>query len=125
VKILAVMAGAALGATGRYALTSWAAARWGTAYPYGTGIINVSGSFLIGVVMVIALAKFGHSDVFRLFFVTGVLGGFTTFSSFSYEMLTLIENDRWPAALLYASGSVMLGLLAVLAGASLARAVVP
>ena len=118
---LAIMFGAALGATGRYWLTTWATARWGTGVPYGTGILNVSGSFRIGVVMVVALARFGHSDVFRLFLVTGMLGGFTTFSSFSYENLTLIESGRWPAALVYTIGSVVGGLLAVFCGATLAR----
>ncbi|MBX3169855.1 MAG: fluoride efflux transporter CrcB [Candidatus Eremiobacteraeota bacterium] len=121
-KIIAIMLGAALGATGRYLLTTWATARWGPSFPFGTGIINVSGSFLIGVVMIFALIRFPHSDVFRLFWVTGILGGFTTFSSFSYEAMTLIEAGRWQLAVVYLSGSVLLGLAGVFLGAFLARA---
>ena len=120
-KFLAISLGAALGANARYWVTVLAAARWGTRFPYGTLFANVSGSFLIGIVMVVALSRFDHNELFRLFLVTGLLGGYTTFSSFSYEVLALIEASRLPSALAYALGSVATSLLGVLLGAAVAR----
>ena len=121
-SMLAVGLGAALGGNARYLLTMWSTARWGSRFPMGTLIANLSGSFLIGVMMVIALSKFeDHSDLFRLFFVTGVLGGYTTFSSFSYETLALIQAGRVQIALVYVLGSVLCSLLGVFIGAAAMR----
>ncbi len=121
-NILAVAVGAAIGANARYGLSLWVAQRWGSAFPYGTLLINVLGSFLIGLILVLATTRLPISEPLRLLLVTGLLGGFTTFSSFSFEVYTLIMAGSWGYAGLYVLGSVGLGMVAVFLGAGLARA---
>lgn len=105
--------GAALGANLRYGVSIWVASRFGTAFPYGTLMINVVGSFLIGLLMALSMTRLPLSESLRLFVVTGLLGGFTTFSSFSYEAYMLVLNRSWLLALLYLIGSMLLGFLSV------------
>jgi fluoride exporter len=119
--MLIIALGAAAGANLRYAISVWAARQWGTAFPYGTLLINVSGSFLIGIVMVLLTVRFPNSDTWRLLLVTGLLGGFTTFSSFSYESYVLLINGSWLAAGLNICASVGMGLIGVVLGVGLAR----
>ena len=121
--MLMIALGAALGANLRYALSLWAARLWGVAFPYGTLLINVSGSFAIGVVMVLLTTRFTTSDSWRLLLVTGLLGGFTTFSTFSYETYMLLVSGSWLAAGLNILASVGLGVVGVVLGAGLARLV--
>jgi CrcB protein len=121
--MLMIALGAAAGANLRYALSLWAARQWGAAFPYGTLLINVSGSFAIGVVMVLLTTRFTGSESWRLLLVTGLLGGFTTFSSFSYETYMLLVSGSWLAAGLNIFLSVGLGLVGVILGAGLARLV--
>lgn len=121
-NILAVALGAAIGANARYGLSLWAAQRWGTAFPYGTLLINVAGSFAIGLLLTLITGRLAVSEPTRLLLVTGLLGGFTTFSSFSFEAYTLITTGSWLAAGLYLAGSVALGLAGVVVGAGAARA---
>src|SRR5215212_8922304 len=121
--MLMIALGAAVGANLRYALSLWAARLWGVAFPYGTLLINVSGSFAIGVVMVLLTTRFTTSDSWRLLLVTGLLGGFTTFSTFSYETYMLLVSGSWLAAGLNIFASVGLGLVGVFLGAGLARLV--
>ncbi len=97
-NIIAIAVGAAIGANLRYSLSIWAAQRWGASFPYGTLIVNVIGSFAIGVVLVLATTRLNLSDPARLLIVTGLLGGFTTFSSLSFETYSLITNGSWLAA---------------------------
>jgi CrcB protein len=118
---LVIALGAAVGANLRYAVSTWAAQRWGAAFPYGTMLINVAGSFGIGVIMVLATARVPLAPTWRILIVTGFLGGFTTFSSFSYETYALLVGGSWIAAALNIAGSVGLGLIGVLLGVSLAR----
>ncbi len=113
--------GAAVGANLRYGLSIWAARQWGASFPYGTLLINVSGSFAIGVVLVLLTSRLAASDSWRLLLVTGFLGGFTTFSTFSYETYNLLISGSWLAAGLNILGSVGLGLVGVIVGAGLAR----
>ena len=113
--------GAAVGANLRYALSVWVARQWGAAFPYGTLLINISGSFAIGVVMVLLTTRFSGGEAWRLVLVTGLLGGFTTFSSFSYETYMLLVSGSWLAAGLNMLASVGLGLVGVVLGAGLAR----
>ncbi len=120
-NVLAVALGAAVGANLRYGLSLWAAQCWGAAFPYGTLLINVSGSFLIGLLLVLATSRITLSEPARLLLVTGLLGGFTTFSSFSYETFSLMLSGNLREAALYVLGSVALGLLGVVLGAGLAR----
>jgi CrcB protein len=116
-----VALGGAIGATGRYAVVHWAVARWGAAFPLGTFAVNVTGSLAIGFLAALLDTRLAD-PAFRLFLITGVLGGYTTFSAFSLETLALITAERWLAALGYVSGSVLLSLAAAALGyASAAR----
>ena len=95
INIIAIAVGAAIGANLRYSLSIWAAQSWGASFPYGTLIVNVIGSFAIGVVLVLATTRLSLSDTARLLIVTGLLGGFTTFSSLSFETYTLVTSGSW------------------------------
>lgn len=121
VSMTMIALGAAVGANLRYGVSLWAAREFGTAFPYGTLIINLSGSFLIGIVMALSLTRLPLSEPVRLLIVTGLLGGFTTFSSFSYEAYTLAINGSWRLALLYLVGSVLFGFFGVVLAFGLVR----
>src|SRR5262245_12821802 len=111
--IVLVSLGAAVGANLRYWLSQWVAQQWGVAFPYGTLLINVLGSFAIGVVLTLAATNSAIGANWRLLIVTGLLGGFTTFSTFSYETYQLLVEGSLLLAALYMLGSVGLGLIAV------------
>lgn len=117
-----VALGGALGAVLRFAAVQ-GAARWlGPEFPYGVMLVNVGGSFAMGLLAVIAADKAPDSMArWAPFVLTGVLGGFTTFSAFSVDALGLLERARYTAAAAYMGGTVMLSLLAALAGATLGR----
>lgn len=121
VNMLAVALGAAIGANLRYGLTLWAAQRFGTSWPYGTFIINLLGCLVIGGLLSLATSRLTLTEPLRLLLVTGLLGGFTTFSSFGYESVSMINSGNWVGAGLYVGGSVVLGLGAVFLGASTMR----
>jgi fluoride exporter len=107
--IAAVAIGAAIGGVLRYVIGQLFLQRFGPGFPYGTLFINVSGSFLIGIVAQLALTRaFGMTPLLRLLLATGVLGGYTTFSTFSLDALTLLESGALPA-LMYTLASVVLG----------------
>jgi fluoride exporter len=91
-QYLAIGVGALLGANVRFLVANWAADRWGTAFPFGTFIINVSGAFVIGVLLAFLAERVGLNPLWRLFFATGFLGGYTTFSTYAWEALTLAET---------------------------------
>jgi fluoride exporter len=116
-----VGAGAFVGANARYLLGQWAAERFGSGFPYGTLAINLLGSLLIGAFLGLSGTPLEPSGSWRLLIVTGLLGGFTTFSAFSYETYALLSLGRWAEALLYVAASVLLGLLATAGGVGLAR----
>ncbi|GAB4272347.1 MAG: fluoride efflux transporter CrcB [Pararhodobacter sp.] len=114
-----VALGGALGASGRY-LTGVAAMRlMGPGFPWGTLAVNIAGSFLMGV-LVVVLGHFSGNR-FAPFLMTGVLGGFTTFSAFSLDALTLWERGQQALAAGYVAASVLLSLAAIVAGLTLAR----
>lgn len=116
-----VALGGAIGASARY-LTNTAFMRLiGPGFPWATVAVNVAGSLLMGV-LVVALA---HKDATRLapFLMTGVLGGFTTFSAFSLDTMTLVERGQIGLAAVYVLGSVGLSLAAFMAGMVLTRGV--
>ena len=120
---LLVAAGGAVGAALRYLLGGLMQSRLGPDFPWGTFIVNVSGCLLIGVVL--GLVERGALPAeARLFLAVGVLGGYTTFSTFGYETLRLIENGDAIPALLNAFGQLALGLVAVYLGLAAARALV-
>ena len=122
-KTLWIGVGAFLGANLRYFLQTWTANRWGPDFPYGTLIINISGSFILGFFITLVTQRVAVSPEWRAFVVVGLLGGFTTFSSFSVETLNLVQTGRWLPAALYLAGNVCLGLFGAYLGVILARAV--
>jgi len=121
VQYVAVAAGAMLGANLRYLVGNWAADRWGADFPYGTFLINLTGAFAIGVLLAFIGERVGVSPLWRLFFATGFLGGYTTFSSYTWEALTLAQEGEWVGAGVYILGSNLLGFVGVWLGATLAR----
>ena len=112
---LLVGVGGILGANARYILSTWAADRFGTAFPYGTFIVNISGSFLIGFLLAIFVAHVGNSPA-RLLVVTGFLGAYTTFSTFTFETMALLRQGDIRSALANALGVGGVGAGIVLAG---------
>lgn len=104
---LTVAAGGAAGAAARYFLSGWVHRFDGAAFPWGTLAVNVAGSFLIGAVMHLAMGRFAWSLQTRLLLTTGFCGGLTTFSTFSYETLALLEDQQWLAA----GGNTLLNVL--------------
>lgn len=117
-KFLLVFVGGGLGAVCRYLVTTFFAGKFGT-FPAGTFAANILGSFVMGLVLGILISR--SSENFRLFAAVGFLGGFTTFSSFSAETLTLIQRGQFFSAVFNVCGSVAAGILAVAAGLTLAR----
>lgn len=122
-EYLWVGVGGFLGANARYALGRWIVNRIGAAFPYHTFLINVTGSFAIGVILTLLAARLVADPAWRLFLVVGFLGGYTTFSSYTYEGLALMETGAWLRALWYVAGSNAVGLGAAYAGMVLARAI--
>lgn len=122
-QTLAVGIGAAIGGITRLWVTNLVVARAGVGWaPYATMFINVSGSFLIGIVIELARTKTALPPYFRLFLATGILGGYTTFSTFSVEALAFWTSGLLLNALLYVGGSVVLSMLGAAAGILAARA---
>ena len=122
--VLWVAAGGAIGASLRWLVVRWAGHALGLAFPYGTIIVNVGGSLVMGVAAVIMMERFpGSWGRWSPFLMTGILGGFTTFSAFSLDALFLIERGRNLAAAAYISGSVALSIAGLWAGLALARGV--
>jgi len=120
-RYLVVFAGAGLGGLTRYLSATWIMARYGGRFPLGTFIINVSGSLLIGVLMTLFTERLNPHPNWRLFLIVGVLGGYTTFSSFEWETYQAMRDGaRW-IGLLYVLASVLFGYLGVWLGALLAR----
>ena len=122
-----VFVGGGLGAVARYALGQWIVTRAdlsaGTGFPLHTLLINVTGSLAIGVLVVLFQERSGLDPALRLFFVVGLLGGYTTFSAFSAETIALLERGDWPRAALYVAASNLLSLAACGAGVILGRRV--
>lgn len=120
-NVLAIALGAAIGANLRYGIGLWAAQRLGTSWPYGTFIINVLGCLAIGFLLTLITNRLTVSEPIRLMLITGLLGGFTTFSTFGYECFLLLNTGNWLGAVGYITGSVGGGLLAVVLGVGLGR----
>jgi fluoride exporter len=121
VTYLVISIGAVLGANVRYLLGGWVLERMGTEFPYGTLLINVSGSFVIGLVYAL-IERHGAPDWVRPLVMVGFLGAYTTFSTFSLDTLALAERGAWVAAGAYIIASVVASLAAVWAGVTLGGA---
>lgn len=115
--------GAAAGANGRYLLGQAAERRLGAEFPYGTLLVNITGSFLIGLLAITLADRLAGDGPWRPFLIVGLLGGYTTFSSFSLETIRLLQEDRWLPAVTYVLLSTALGLLACYGGIVCARMV--
>ncbi|MEO6398368.1 MAG: fluoride efflux transporter CrcB [Tepidiformaceae bacterium] len=120
-RLALVIVGGGLGSGARYLIGLWAVSQAGTAFPWGTLAVNLSGSFLIGLIATLADESGSTGPNTRLFLVAGVLGGFTTFSAFSLESWRLFDQGDSIRALLYVVGSVGLGLAGAIGGVALAR----
>jgi fluoride exporter len=118
---LIISLGAILGANCRYWLGGWAVQRFGAAFPYGNLIINMSGSFILGFFMTLISDRFLVDPHWRLLVAVGFLGSYTTFSSYTYESVSLILTGQYELGLLNLFGSSVLGGITVLLGIRLGR----
>ena len=121
--ILYVALGGGLGAASRHLVNLWAQRLMGTAFPYGTMVVNILGSFLMGVLIGWLSLKLDGSDNFKLFLATGFLGGFTTFSAFSLDAFMLLEKKEFGALMAYITGSVFIAIAALMLGLWISRKV--
>lgn len=120
-KYLWISLGAIIGANARYLISSWVAERWGASFPYGTLLINLTGSLIVGVFLTFATQRALVDPRLRLLIAVGFCGSYTTFSTYTYESINLILNGSWGAGLINLLGSSGLGLLAVALGILIGR----
>lgn len=118
---LLVFVGGGIGASLRHTVNMLSARGLGTAFPWGTFIINISGSLVMGLIAGYLAFKGGASQPWRLFLMTGILGGYTTFSAFSLDAALLYERGEIASALFYVLGSVVLSIAGLFAGLALVR----
>ncbi|KZD25870.1 fluoride efflux transporter CrcB [Tardiphaga robiniae] len=116
-----VFVGGGLGSTLRYAVNVASARGLGTAFPWGTFLINITGSTVMGLIAGYLAFKGEASQPWRLFLMTGILGGYTTFSAFSLDTAVLYERGELGLALAYVLGSVVLSIAGLFAGLALVR----
>lgn len=113
--LLLIGTGSFIGGVSRYLTSMWVQEKFVTPFPYGTLTVNIIGCFIIGLIFG-AAERFSVSNEWRLFLATGICGGFTTFSAFSSETLSLLRTGHYPSAFLYVLLSVVLGLIATFIG---------
>ncbi len=115
-KVLWISIGAVLGANLRYWVGDWAAQRFGSGFPYGTLLINLSGSFMLGLIVSMSMENFIIDPRLRLLLTIGFLGSYTTFSTYAYESIALISQGQWGLGLFNLLGSSLLGALFAILG---------
>ena len=120
-KYLVIALGGGLGACARYGLGVWANDRFGANFPYGTLLINISGSFVLGLFLTLTAGRLPVDPGWRLLFATGFLGAYTTFSTYTFESVQLILAGQWQAGLVNLVASNLLGLGAVVLGIALGQ----
>lgn len=119
--IAAVAAGGGLGSVARYFVAQLQGPAW-TGFPYGIFLVNVSGGFIMGVIAELLALRFNVSPEMRAFLTTGIMGGYTTFSTFSLESALLIQRGAIGTAMSYVAGSAILSIAALFAGLWVVRA---
>ena len=120
-RCVIIGAGGFFGAITRYLLATWIGQKWGRTFPLGTFVINVTGSFLIGLLMALLMERFAAPPFLRLLLVVGFLGAYTTFSTFEYETGGLLRNGEVVLAALNVTLSVLAGFGALKLGEILAK----
>ena len=120
-QFLGIGLGGFLGANARYWISAWAAGKWGAAFPYGTLLVNVTGSLALGFFLGAATDRFIVDPRWRMFIAIGFLGAFTTFSTYTYESAEMLTQGLWLQALANLLLSNGLGLAAACIGISLGR----
>ena len=122
-RFFLVCLGGAIGSGARYATSLWAASAIGTGFPFGTLLVNLGGSFLLGFLMHMAMATELLQPDLRLMLTTGVMGGFTTYSTFNYETTQYFREGAWAIGVANVTATVVGCLVAGLAGLALARVI--
>lgn len=120
-NILLVGIGGGAGSILRYLCQRWFAEVYSQTFPWGTFAVNITGCFLIGVFWGITFRTFDSNEHWKLFLMTGLCGGFTTFSAFTLEGIGLLREQKLGLFFLYVAGSVLVGLALTLAGMKLTR----
>jgi CrcB protein len=120
-RFLWICLGGAAGTGARYVLSGWALSVLGASFPYGTLAVNVLGSFCVGLLMQVGIATPVMSPTLRLALTTGVMGGFTTYSTFNYETIRYMQDGAWRLALGNVALTLAACLAAGLAGVALGR----
>ena len=120
-KFLLISAGAILGANARYFLSDWTAQKWGTSFPIGTLLVNISGSLVLGLFMTLATERFLIDPRWRLMFTVGFLGAYTTFSTYTFESINMFLKGQWIPGLVNLLGTTLAGILAVGVGIYLGK----
>ncbi len=118
-----VFAGGGIGSVARFAIATWIGQRWGRSFPMGTFVVNVTGSFLIGLLMTLMAERFLENPQWRLLLVVGGLGGYTTFSTFEYETGKLVADGELIFAALNIVLSVVAGFVALKLGEMIAKSI--
>ena len=120
-NILLVGLGGGLGSMARYLCQRWVTANYIHSFPWGTFAVNIIGCFAIGIFWGMTFKSFDNNESWKLFLMTGICGGFTTFSAFTLEGIGLIKEQKTGLFLLYIGGSVVAGLLATIIGMRIIR----
>lgn len=120
-NILVIALGGALGALSRFGLGVWISNKWNQGFPLHTFLINVSGAFLLGFLHILFIERLTVSPLWRLGIGVGFLGAFTTFSTFGFEVISLLEGGSFFTAGLYTLLSILVGFTGVALGVGLAR----
>lgn len=120
-NFIAVAVGGSLGALTRYGLGAWISSKWNQGFPLHTFIINITGAFLLGFLNILFIERLNISPVWRMGIGVGFLGAYTTFSTFSNEVISLIEGGSYLTAGLYTISSILVGVFFAALGVGAAR----
>ena len=120
-NILLVGLGGGLGSMARYCCQRWISQSWPHAFPWGHFVVNAVGCLLIGIFWGISFKSFDANDQWKAFLMSGICGGFTTFSAFTLESIGLLREDKMGTFFLYVGGSVVAGLLLTFLGMTISK----